>query len=312
MVTSSIAPDFSVIGAGRAGTTSLHHYLRQHPGVFLPSTKAPSFFYCCGNGSVQSPERRRETRTHFVCDPEAYARLFDGAAPGQLLGDVSPAYLSSVEVPARLAAAAPDARLVAILRDPTERVRARFEGRRRDGLERRGSLAEIVDAEIDDEPWPDDTGGTYVASGYVSHILARYVERFDRSQLLVLTTEDLAADPSMVVGDVVRFIGADPDAPIDTSEVHNRSGGPIANPVIRRLWTGSAGLRASLRPLVPEAWRDAAFRRLVRSAPAERDEATLDRLRAHFAEEVSRLSDVVGRDLTPWTRGERLSGGGTR
>jgi len=311
-VTTSVAPDFFVIGAGRAGTTSLHQYLRQHPGVFLPSTKAPSFFYCCGDGSVQSSTRRRETRNHFVCDPEAYADLFVGASPEQRLGDVSPAYLASIDVPARIAAGAPDARLVAIIRDPAERVRARFDGRRRDGLERRATLAEIVDAEIDQDPWPPDTGGTYVASGFVSHILARYYEEFDRSQILLLTNEELAADPSAVIGDILGFIGADPNVNIDTSTVHNRSGGPIANPIVRRLWTGSARLRTSVRPLVPERFRDAAFRGLVRSAPAERDEATLARLRAHFAEEVSRLSAVVGRDLTPWTRGERLPTEGGR
>ena len=312
MVTTSVAPDFFVIGAGRAGTTSLHHYLRQHPDVFLPATKAPSFFYGVGDRSSWSSERRRETRTHFVCDPQDYARLFVDAAPEQLLGDVSPAYLASIDVPSRIRSAAPNARLVAILRDPTERVRARFEGRRRDGLERRGSLAEIVDAEIGEPPWPADTGGRYLASGYVSHILERYFEEFDRSQVLLLTTEDLAADPSEVLREVLGFIGADPNAAIDTSKVHNRSGGPIANPVVRRLWTGSAGMRTALRPIVPESWRDAAFRGLVRSRPAPREEATLARLRAHFAEEVSRLSVVVGRDLTPWTRGERLHGGGAR
>lgn len=309
MVVTPVAPDFFVIGAGRAGTTSLHRYLRQHPELFLPTRKAPSFFYCAGNPIASTSARQRETRTHFVCDAERYGRLFAAARPDQLLGDVSPAYLSSIEVPARIASAAPSARLVAILRDPTDRVRARFEGRRRDGLERRATLAEIVDAEIDDEPWPDDTGGTYVASGFVSHILARYLDHFDRSQILVLTTEDLAADPAAVVRDIVAFIGADPSEPIDTSVAHNRSGGPIANPIVRRLWTGSVSVRTALRPVLPEPWRDAAFRFAVRSAPTERDEATVHRLRVHFAEEVRRLSVIVDRDLTPWTRGERLHRG---
>lgn len=309
MVATSVAPDLFVIGAGRAGTTSLHHYLRQHPAIFLPATKAPSYFYCAGDSIASAPARHRETRTHFVCDAEQYARLFATARPDQLLGDVSPAYLASVEVPARIAAVAPSARLVAILRDPAERVRARFEGRRRDGLERRATLAEIVGAEIDDEPWPDDTGGTYVASGFVSHVLSRYLDHFDRSQILMLTTEDLAADAASVVSEIVSFIGVDPSEPIDTTVAYNRSGGPIANPIIRRLWTGSVGLRTALRPVVPEAWRTAAFNFAVRSAPAERDEASMSRLRVHFAEEVRRLSTIVDRDLTPWTRGEPLHGG---
>ena len=34
-----ILPDFIIIGAGRAGTTSLYSYLIQHPSIFAASTK---------------------------------------------------------------------------------------------------------------------------------------------------------------------------------------------------------------------------------------------------------------------------------
>ncbi len=301
------APDFFVIGAGRAGTTSLHRYLRQHPDVFLPVAKAPSFYYCSTDGASR-PVRRRTEIAHFVCDPADYARLFDRARPGQVCGDVSPVYLASTAVPERIARANPDARLVAVLRDPAERVRARFDGRRRDGLERRTTLAEVVEAEIGDPPWPSDTAGTYVASGFVSHVLARYFDHFERDRILVLTTEDLAADPAGVTADVLGFVGVDPTIPVDTTEAHNRSGGPIRNPVVRRLWTSSVGVRTRLRPLLPEAWRDAAYRRVVRTGPAERDPEVMARLRAHYAEEVERCSVLVGRDLTPWTRGESVPG----
>ncbi len=37
-------PNFLVIGAGKSGTTSLYHYLRQHPQIFMSPTKEPNFF----------------------------------------------------------------------------------------------------------------------------------------------------------------------------------------------------------------------------------------------------------------------------
>ena len=37
-------PNFLIIGAGRTGTTSLYHYLRQHPEIFMPDIKEPRFF----------------------------------------------------------------------------------------------------------------------------------------------------------------------------------------------------------------------------------------------------------------------------
>ena len=37
-------PDFLIIGAMKCGTTSLYHYLRDHPQIFMPTIKAPEFF----------------------------------------------------------------------------------------------------------------------------------------------------------------------------------------------------------------------------------------------------------------------------
>ena len=37
-------PDFVVIGAFKAGSTSLHHYFGQHPSVFMTKVKEPNFF----------------------------------------------------------------------------------------------------------------------------------------------------------------------------------------------------------------------------------------------------------------------------
>lgn len=302
-------PDFLVIGAGRAGTTSLHHYLGQHPGVFVPSVKAPSHFYCMAEPPPTSRQRRRETRSHFVGDPAAYARLFSGAAPDQVRGEVSPAYLASVRVPAQVAAANADMRLVAILRDPAERVRARFVARRRDGLERRRSLGEVVDDEWDGPRWPADTAGTYLASGFVSHVLEAYLETFPRSQLFMFTLDDLVREPAERMAEVLGFVGADPSVTIDTTAARNPSGGSVANPVARVLWTRSAPLRTMVRPYVPERWRDAVFGRVVRrggsrSDPDARVDADADamcRLRDYYAAEVRRLSAVVGRDFSAWS-----------
>lgn len=294
-------PDFLVIGAGRAGTTSLHHYLRQHPGVFVPSVKAPSHYYCLAEGPATSPTRRRETRAHFVCDPAAYARLFSAAAADQVRGEVSPVYLASVRVPAHVAAANADMRLVVILRDPAERVQARFVARHRDGLERRRSLGEVVDDEWYGPRWPADTAGTYLPSGFVSHVLEAYLEVFPRRQLLVVTLDDLAGAPGAVMSEVLGFVGADPGVAIDTTVARNPSGGSVRNPVARVLWTRSASLRTAVRPLVPERWRDAVFRRVVDPQVAAPDHDALGRLREYYAEEVRRLSAVVGRDLTAWS-----------
>ena len=108
-------PNFLVIGAGRSGTTSLHHYLRQHPDVFVPARKSPSYFYCLDAPTPEDPTRRLETRSMFVSDPAEYEALFDEAGGATAVGEVSPAYLAATRVPDRIAEQLPHARLVAVL-----------------------------------------------------------------------------------------------------------------------------------------------------------------------------------------------------
>ena len=43
-------PNFLIIGAAKAGTTSLYDWLRQHPDVFMPRLKEPRFFGWDGRG----------------------------------------------------------------------------------------------------------------------------------------------------------------------------------------------------------------------------------------------------------------------
>lgn len=39
-----IKPNFLIVGAAKAATTTIHHYLSQHPEIFMSENKEPSFF----------------------------------------------------------------------------------------------------------------------------------------------------------------------------------------------------------------------------------------------------------------------------
>lgn len=294
-------PNFLVIGAGRSGTTSLHHYLRQHPDVFIPDRKAPSHFYCVGEPAEVSLERRLSTRAHFVPDPHDYEALFDPWSGQRAVGEVSPVYLASTAVAQRVVERLDDVRIIAILRDPIERVHARFVARRRDGLEHTRDFATLVDIERRRPLVLDDTAGTYLASGVVSHVLATYLDRIAPERIRCYLFDDLRHDPGALVDDMMRFLEVDPDVPIDTQVSHNRSGGTITGPATRALWTRTALARTWLRPHVPQPLRDRVFRFATRSVRPEPIEPSV---RATLAEiyrpEVERLQDMLGRDLSHW------------
>ena len=200
-------PDFLVIGAQRAGSTSLFAQLCAHPGVAVPSHKEIHYF------DNQSSRSLRWYRSHFP--PAAAAR-------GRLTGEASPYYLFHPAVPARVASALPDVRLVALVRDPVARAYSQYQLSVRDGHEQLG-FEEALRAE------PDRLAGeeprlladrayrsaahrhqSYASRGLYAEQLRRWHEHVAPERLLVLTSEELFADPGRTAATVLAFLGLDP------------------------------------------------------------------------------------------------------
>ena len=295
-----MGPTFLVIGAGRSGTTSLHEYLAQHPQVFMCAEKSPNFFVAGDPLPDWEGPGLRAMARQWVSDAEAYEALFAGAGTALARGDVSPVYLQSLNAPARIKARYPDVRLVAILREPVERAYAHYMGRRRDGLDRRASFADVVAEELA-RPMPDTVAfGSYLACGRYHHFLRPYYDLFPRDRIRVYLHEDMTRDAAALMRDVFGFLGVDAGFQPDLGR---RSGqtGVVGHPLARFLWTRSVGLRTALRPWLPRALRDRAakvvFRQLDRP-PLDPDLRA--RLRPLFADDVRQLQDLIGRDLSHW------------
>lgn len=288
-------PDFLVVGAGRAGTTSLHQYLARHPDIFLPAVKAPSYWYAAARPTGA------ELPAGFIRSESAYRALFRDVRANQRCGEVSPVYLAAVDVPARVVSQCPDIRIVMILRHPVDRVYARWVARRRDGLELTPTFEALLEQEWSQPLERDDAHATYMASGIVTPTLRQWFALVPEDRRLVLWFEDFARDTAGSMCSVCRFLGVRDDIDLGTAQRHNASGGRIRHPLVRAIWAASFPLRRSVRPLVPVAWRDAVFRLATRRVDALPLAAeTRARLTARYAEEIQALADLTGRDLSAW------------
>jgi len=293
-------PTFLVIGASRSGTTSLHHYLGQHPEVHMSPVKSPNFFVA---GDPQPPWEGAASRAmarQWLTERRDYEALFATAGARRAIGEVSPVYLQSLRAPARIHGACPDARLIAILREPADRAWAHYLGRRRDGLESRPDFRAVVEEELT-RTLPEDVAfGSYLGVSRYHHFLAGYFERFPRSRLRVYLFDDLVADPAGLLRDLFAFLEVDAEIAIDTARRHNQTG-IVRSPILRFLWTRTVRLRIALRPFLPAAVRDAGRlgmgRRLRRP---ELDPELRARIAHALAPDVERLEHLIGRDLTAW------------
>lgn len=293
-------PNFLVIGAGRAGTTSIHHYLQEHPQVFVPSVKSPSHFFCQNLKPIQDETVRVVTENYFVRDPAAYEALFQNATGKLALGEVSPVYLACQSVAGRIAQKIPQVKLLAVLRNPVDRVYARYVGRLRDGLERR-DFAQVVADELREPLVRRQAFGTYLASGCCSHFLQTYFDHFPREQIRIDFFEDLRADSRAFMAGIYGFLGVDPGFVPNLNKRHNQSGGRISNPLLRCLWTRTALLRARLRRRLPLRLRDSVFQFFTRNLEKQSMPRELRaRLTDLYRPDIERLQEMCGRDLSDW------------
>ncbi len=186
-------PDWAILGAPKAGTTSLASWLDSHPQGHVPPAKEVAYF-----------------NRFFHRGPDWYASQFAAAGAQQRCGDATPAYLYSDEALDRLASAAPDVRLIVILREPADRAWSHFWYNRALGLEPR-SFDRAIRAERRDPanaPYGLELG--YLACSRYADRLAAVTARFGRAALLVVFFDDLRDDPTGVFCQVCAHLGLAP------------------------------------------------------------------------------------------------------
>jgi hypothetical protein len=199
-------PTFLVVGAKRAGTSSLYRYLTAHPEVRPCVSRKGTHYFDVSYG--------RGWRW--------YRSSFPLAARDGITGEASPYYMFHPLAPSRIAAALPDARLIVLLRDPVERAWSHYHNERRlqaeplsfeDAIrsepERLAGQAEQMAADpgFQSFAWRH---WSYLARGRYAEQLERLYELFPPSQVLVVQSELLRADPNRALEEVWRFLGLAP------------------------------------------------------------------------------------------------------
>ena len=300
-------PNFLIIGAMKSGTTSLYHYLKQHPQIYMSSIKEPNFFALEGsnldfNGAEGKERIRRWVKQESVTNIEEYRALFRRAANETAIGEASPMYLYSPEAPYRIRHYVPEAKLIAILRNPVERAYSAFLYMTRDGREPLREFSQALRAEEsrirDHWEWI----WHYKHLGFYNTQLKRYFDVFDRNQIKVYLYEDLRGSLPRVVQDIFRFLEVDESFVPDTSLRHNVSGIP-KNGLLPKLIFRRNPIKAALRPLFPQVLRQRISGSLrsqyLVGAPPLAPEVRRELLEA-YRDDVLRLETLIERDLSGW------------
>ena len=216
-----LLPDFVIVGAQRAGTTSLYKYLAEHPDVGrVRLGKGVHYF------DTNFDQSMRWYRAHFPVDPDKVPLR----RRPQHVGEGAPYYMFHPECPRRIEEALPGVKVIAILRDPVERAHSQWVHETARGFETL-DFQDALDAE--DERLagealtltePDAVSfshqhHSYVARGMYAPQVRRLWDVFGEDRVLVMSSNELFTQPAAAYARTLAFLGLCPHEA--SYEVHN-------------------------------------------------------------------------------------------
>jgi len=293
-----ILPNFFILGAAKAGTTTLADILRQHPQAYLPFDKEPMFF----------------SRDAFYANGlDWYCRTFFGSAePYPARGEASPHYLYWAEkVAPRIQRAFADhpVRFIILLRNPVERAYSWYWNMVREGLEdltfEQALAAENdrLQSDIESLRALGSMRYGYVRGGQYADQISRYLELFERRRFLFLLQDDLRADFKQVCRHMFQFLEI--DAQIDIAPVASNPASLPRSRRIQHMLQGPSALKELIKRIAPRRWRYLAKQTALKAnvvkaqvPPMQPD--TRRMLQDLFRAQNRRLSEIIARDLSAW------------
>jgi hypothetical protein len=300
-----IWPNFFIVGAQKAGTTSLYFYLKDIPQVYMSPLKEPFYF---------APHAVHNSASDIIRDKKEYLRLFEKANGHIAIGEASPIYLWDPDAPKLIHQTVPHARIIMILRDPIERAYSIY----LEKVRYSGVKSSFYDELMRDYKSQEKLYGKsqlYVEFGMYYEQVKRYFDIFGREQVKVIVFEEFVQHPEQIVNEVLAFLGVKYTV-TEIREQHNPYSVP-RSPLSRLIFAFFRWLRArnvrfyKLLMLLPDSVLESLplpsgkssgfaakilFKRIEK--PKMEPEA-FKFLQEIYYDDVLRLESLLGRSL-PW------------
>jgi len=297
-------PTFLLIGTAKAGTTSLYHYLRQHPDVFMPEVKEPRYFaYVDDPPAMVGPgDAASNQESGAVYTLDEYRALFPDSPEVSAVGEASVNYLYSETAPVRIHEQLPDVHLIAILRNPIDRAYSHYLHLLRAGREPLQDFRMALEAEEERRREGWEWSWHYTQMGFYHEQLSRYLEYFDREQLSIYLFDEFKDDNLGVTRDIYRTLGVDEAFQPSDSITHAKTGVPISDWFQSFILNPDHSLRRAARMVLPESVRTRGMKVLqnLNLSKPSMAPAVRSMLAERFADDVHRLEALLDRDLSHW------------
>jgi len=296
------SPNFLITGAARSGTTSLYHYLSEHPEIFMCPTKEPCFFAFEGREiKFAGPGDENAVNRVSVNELGAYQALFNGVKNEKAIGEASVWYLYDSIACDKIRHYTPDAKLIMILRNPVDRAYSAFLKQRR---ENREPISEFGRALEEEEIRIGKEWGYiwhYKKAGFYYEQMKRYLDTFSKEQIKIYLFEELESNCQQVVSDIFGFLGVDQSFEPDLAVKYNESF-VAKNESLMKLTHSRNPIRSVLHACIPANIRHKVTNKLqtLNADVPPIPPAIRMQLTREFRQDILNLQGLIERDLSGW------------
>ncbi len=311
-------PTFLVVGANKGGTTSIYHYLKQHPEVYLSPIKEPHYFSkdidvqlfsrefaqnkLQDIGKYVNGDMQQEYHAAFIREWNHYQKLFKHVASQKAIGELSTSYLYSKVAAQEIVNALGKIKIIICLRNPVERAWSHYRMNLWTGNSNQFDFLKALEADFDHHPKVWGNAHLYVELGLYYEQVKRYIDLFGSDHVKIIFTEDMKQNATQVIKELYEFIGVEASFNPDTSTKYNE----VYSPKYKNLtwFLNKSGIRPLVKKISPKFIKKTIVRLFYKgkSDKGEMPQEAKSFLLDQFTADVNKLSALLNKDLTGWLK----------
>ncbi|MAM27670.1 MAG: hypothetical protein CMC13_01505 [Flavobacteriaceae bacterium] len=294
----NVEVDFFVIGAARAGTTTLYSYLSQHPSIFLPNVKECNYFSDVDSIDTEvykEPSHGKKYHMKIINSEKRYNKLYLDAAGDQLKGDVSPSYLWDLKSAKKIYNHNKNTKIILSLRNPIERAYSHYLMHYNTGYEKEKTFEMAIQA---DKRHIWGGGNMYLEMSLYFNQIQAYFNTFSSENIKILIYEDWIKHKEMYLNEVYTFLGIKPFSDYNLKDAFNKTQAVKNKKALDLL--RQEKLKTSLRKILPEELTERIKQRFFYKEADKPvlSEKTIEKLTEYFKEDIEKTEVLISQPLT--------------
>lgn len=293
-------PNFIIAGFPKCGTTSLFHYLKQHPDIFMPNQKELHFFTQPQIFKLNKGPKDKVVKQSHIKSEKEYLELFKSVKDEVAVGDASPSYINYPENFGMIKQYLNDPKVIVIVRDPIDRAYSNYLHLKRELRETMDFFSALKNEDNRREESYSDFWYYRFNSTYYKKIL---MAKKTFSNVLVLTAEEFKRNPEITLKKVYSFLGVKLIVKKQALETKFNVGGYYKKNLITSLIFQPSRFKNALKKIIKPTrgikMLVSRFSRLFQIKQPSIDQDSLNYLKKHFSKEINNLKKM-NIDVSKW------------